>query len=661
MAINITSDQNIMSHGNQKPGGSVVSYVIDLVRRGRDSRDQKHKARWDAFERTYRGLYDSSDATREGERSKLIAPALTQAIDGIHAGMIDAVFSRDHWIDLVDEKLDPNKQDIEMARDHLIEDFELANVPDNLSKLILNGCIYGTGIGKINVYKRRITKVAAQTAGGPQTTFEDRPLVSLEAVPPWEFVIDPQARDLDSALYCAHETNIPKNVIWTKQVRGVYRKAASITGFNASKVPYPAGEASVEENTKQGEWEGAVWVTEYYGLIPARMVRTEGVKVKPHDIQGNGMVECIVTIANESELLRIVVNPFTMQDRPIVAYQHSYVPGRWWGCGVAEKGWNAQRGLDAELRARMDALGLLTSPMMGADITRLPRNPDMRVRPGKVWLTRGRPSEVLEPVILGNIDPNTFNQSSEMERLVQVGTGAIESNAPLNSDRRNETASGISMIQASALKRQKAVMRNLERQLLNPFVRKAMWRLMQFNPQRYPADYEFCVKGTMGIVAREFEQSSMTSLLATIPPESPAHSIILKGIIELSGNTQRDTMIAALEAPPDPEEVERQKRMKEIQMLSAEESLKELQLENVKTQMEAEKLKAEIEEIKKRTDLMDEELDIQAMNAAAAITKARIDDKHKGKDRESKERIEKSKAKQQAKARAQNGQGTGSR
>lgn len=636
----MTSDQNQAAE-TKRPSGGLVTYCTNLVRENRDSRDLWYKAKWDRFERTYRGIYSDTDKSREGERSRLIAPALTQAIDSIHASIIDAIFSRENWIDIVDDAADPEKSDVIQARVNLMEDFELMNVPDAISKIILNGCLYGTGIGKINMTKKRVGINQGQTAAGPQVTFEDRPLVGLEPVAPWEFVIDGQGRDTDNAHFCAHETHVPKNTVWTKQVRGVYRKTSNLS-FNTSKIPFPAGQSSVDQNTKHGEYDGAVWVTEYYGLVPARLLRKEGVEVPKERILGNGMVEAIVTIANESELLRASLNPFRMQDRPIVAYQHSYVPGRWWGAGAAEKGWNAQRALDAELRARMDALGLLTSPMMGADITRLPRNPDMRVRPGKVWLTRGRPSEVLEPIVLGNIDPQTFNQSSEMERLVQVGTGSVESNAPLNSDRRNETASGISMIQTAALKRQRSVMRNIENQFLNPFVRKATFRMMQFNPSRYPGDYSFCVKGTLGIVAREFEAAQLTGMLSVIPPESPAHQIIIRSVIELSGAPQRDAMLKALDkaAQPNPTQVE----MERIQLEAAREALAEQKAENDKTRAEIEQIKAEIAKIIKETDLMDEEVDIQALNAVAAVKKAERDADSKDEDRKSKERIEKAKA-----------------
>ena len=612
--------------GDKKPGGvSLVGWMMNVVSNGRDARDRKHKRRWDAYERTFRGFHNDMDKTREGERSKLIAPALLQAIDATAATIEDAIFSRAQWFDTQDDFGDQEPGDVSTMRKALTEDLDLAGVPDAISKIILNGCLYGTGVGKLNVVKKEV-KTIEKTQQGPKVKSQIRPLVTLEPVPPWEFVIDAQARRLEDALFLAHETHVPRNTVYTKIRKGTYRNVP-ISGFHQTKLPRPAGEASVEESTAHNKDDGAVWITEYYGLVPVDKVNgyIKG-GVKKEDIRGDRMVEVIATIANEAELLRVMVNPFLMKDRPIIAYQHDIVPGQFWGRGVAEKGWNAQRALDAELRARMDALGLLTSPMMGADITRLPRNPDMRVRPGKVWLTRGRPSEVLEPVILGNIDPSTFNQSSEMERLVQVATGSIESNAPLNSDRRNETASGISMIQSSALKRMRRTMWNLERQFLNPLIRKSTWRLMQVNSQRYPNDFDFVVKGSMGIVSREFEQSNLTALLSVVSPDSPNYNLILKGVIELSGTPKRDELLAAMEeaSKPDPEAQKKQAEMQQLEMAMAQAALQ-------KEQAEIEKIKADIALVVAKTeheivnkDLEDEKIDIQAANAVIGREKAKM-------------------------------------
>jgi hypothetical protein len=596
---------------------------MNVVSNSRDSRDTENKSRWDQYERTFRGFHSVQDKTRDSERSKLIAPALLQAIDSTAATIEDAIFSRDQWFDALDDRNDSQRDDVEAMRLNLTEDLEVANVPDAISKIILNGCLYGTGIGKLNVVRKEMRSVNP-TAQGPEMVSAPRAVVTLEPIPPWEFVIDSQARNLEDALFVAHETNVPRGVVANKIRKGIYRNVP-ITGFHATKVPFPGGMSVVDQKQVMNKDDGSVQVTEYYGRVPAQLVAGL-TKVQQKDIEGNGMVEVIATIANEVELLRVMVNPFLMKDRRIIAYQHDIVPGKCWGRGVAEKGWNAQRALDAELRARVDALSLLTSPMMGADITRLPRNPDMRVRPGKVWMTRGRPSEVLEPVILGNIDPNTFNQSSEMERLVQVATGSIESNAPLNSDRRNETASGISMIQSSALKRMRRTMWNLERQFLNPLIRKSAWRLMQFSSQRYPQDFEFVVKGSMGIVSREFEQSQLTALLSVVPPESPSYAIILKGVIELSGTPKRDELLKQIDEAnkPDPQ----MQKMQQEQMRQ--------QLEGAQAGIDLDKAKAETEKQKALlvqeqarherivADLEDEKIEIQAANAVIGREKAKI-------------------------------------
>ena len=607
-------------NANAKSGGfsGLVHHILGLVRDSRDVRDQQYKTSWDRYERTFRGLYNGSDKTRDGERSRLVAPALAASIEGIAASIEDAIFDRERWFDMSDDLADQDGEDIKAAHKMLEEDMDRAGVPDAIAKIVLNGCLYGTGIGKINITRRQVN-----TMKDGQVQKEFRALVTLDPIPPWEFVIDSQARDITSALFVAHETNVPRNVIWSRQKTGLYR-SVPLMGNNASTTINPAGQETPDGRNKANEFDGSVFITEYYGLVPARLLKGI-VDVKPEDIQGNGHVEVIVTIGNELEVLRAVVNPFIMKDRPIIAYQHSVVPGKFWGRGVAEKGWNAQRALDAELRARMDALGLLTSPMMGADITRLPRNPDMRVRPGKVWLTRGRPSEVLEPVVLGNIDPNTFNQSSEMERMVQVATGAVESNAPLNVDRRNETASGIGMIQSSALKRMRRTMWNMERQFLNPLIKKTMWRYMQFSKDRYPKDYEFTIRGTMGMVAREFEQAQLSGMLSNVPPDSPQYQLILKAILELSGSPKRDEILAQLEElnKPDPEKQQMQKEMEQLQLESQKEALKEQQLENQKTQAEIAKIAAEIEQIKKFTQLEDEKVDIQAANAVIGKEKVK--------------------------------------
>ena len=116
------------------------------------------------------------------------------------------------------------------------------------------------------------------------------------------------------------------------------------------------------------------------------------------DVEGDSMyVEAVVVIANSGTLLKAEANPYMMQDRPVVAFPWDVVPSRFWGRGVCEKGYNSQKALDTEIRARIDALALTIHPMLAIDATRLPRGAKPEIRPGKMILTNGDPREILQP------------------------------------------------------------------------------------------------------------------------------------------------------------------------------------------------------------------------------------------------------------------------
>jgi hypothetical protein len=92
------------------------------------------------------------------------------------------------------------------------------------------------------------------------------------------------------------------------------------------------------------------------------------------------------------------------------------VPNKFWGRGVSEKGYNAQKALDAEMRARIDSLALTTTPMMAADATRLPRGVKFEVRAGKTVLTNGNPRDAIMPLDMGTTDPSTFDQVNQFTK-----------------------------------------------------------------------------------------------------------------------------------------------------------------------------------------------------------------------------------------------------
>lgn len=603
---------------------ALASWVMSKVDRWRTFRDANYLDDWNKYYNLWRGKWNESLKNKNAERSRLIAPALQQAIDQTVAEESEAIFGKGKWIDIRDDLQSNDYQKASILRDQLLDDFKRADVAGAVRECLQLGALYGTGIAKAMVDEVVDWKIDTGS-GDPAEKEQTKFLVTWQAIPPDNFVIDPSALTIAQALGVAHETIRPRHIIEKRQRDGVYRNVA-VGGMSGTH--QTLGYRSERGEIRDISADDGVYITEYHGLVPVKFV--EDKEEQPQDplaqasdvessmVGGDDgvMVEAIVTIANGGTLLRKVVNPILTRDRAFIAFSHDKVPGRFWGRGVAEKGFNSQVALDSELRARIDALGLMTYPVIGADATRLPRNLNLQITPGKALLTNGRPSEVIEPIVFGNLQPATFQQTGDLERMVQMATGSVDTATPIDVNTKNSTASGVSMQQGAVLKRAKLTMQNID-EFLNAMVRKSLIRYMQFDPERYPMDLDFVVDSTMSIMAREFEQAQMTNLLAVIPAESPAYLVVLKAIVENYGGPSKGALVAAvdnmLKPNPEAQKVQQMQQQMQMQLL-----MNEVQ----KGAREIQKIEAEIMKIKAQTqsEVVDAELaPIEAQAKVAAV------------------------------------------
>jgi hypothetical protein len=220
--------------------------------------------------------------------------------------------------------------------------------------------------------------------------------------------------------------------------------------------------------------------------------------------------------------------------------------------------------------------------MMAADATRLPRGVKFEVRPGKTVLTNGNPREAIMPLDMGTTDPTTFNQVASLQNMIQMGTGSTDTGAS------NDTASGMSMMQSAAIKRQKRTLMNFQNTFLIPMINKCMWRKIQFDIERYPvSDYKFIPYSTMGIMAKELEMTQMVQMLQAIPKDSPAFNVILLAMFQNSSIHNRDQIVNALMQGNQPDEQQMQ-----IEQMGIELQMQQLQADIQKTLAEAEEEKA---------------------------------------------------------------------
>jgi len=591
---------------------TIEDWVITKCEDWRDYYESNYEARFEEYYRLWRGIWDPADSERRSERSRIISPALQQAVESNVAELEEATFGRGKWFDVSDNFGDSQKEDVLFLRNKLTEDFENCMIRKSVAECLINAAVFGTGIGEIVIEEVKEMAPATQPimdgdlqAVGVNVT--DRVKVKLKPVLPQNFLIDPVATSVEDALGVAIDEFVSLHQVELLQEQGVYRDvyvgpAAPDTDLE------PDQDITIYNDDK-------VRLTKYYGLVPRELLDSalseEDEEAVPEKGFKTKYVEAVVVVANGGILLKAEANPYMMEDRPVVAFPWDVVPGRFWGRGVCEKGYNSQKALDTELRARIDALSLTIHPMMAIDATRLPRGAKPEVRPGKMILTNGDPREVLQPFNFGQVSQITFAQAGALQQMVQQATGAVDSAGIAGSVNGESTAAGISMSLGAIIKRHKRTLINFQQSFLIPFVKKAAHRYMQFDPESYPvADYKFNASSTLGIIAREYEVTQLVQLLQTMGKDSPLYNTLIQSVVDNMNLSNREELLAALAqaSQPNPQQQQMAQAAQQAQMAFQQSQTAALSAQAQESQARAAKLAAEAQAVP-------QELEIDKINA----------------------------------------------
>ena len=593
----------------------LADWVMTKCEDWRDNYTSNYEERFEEYYRLWRAIWDPSDKQRASERSKIINPALQQAVESSVAEIDGASFGRGNWFDVSDNLGGENMHDAHFLREKLTEDFANTRVRQAVGEVLINAAVYGTGIAEITIEEIKEMKPATQEAMDGQlqafgVEIMDRTVVKMRPIQPQNFLIEPVATCIEDAVGCAVDEFVSTHYVEDLMERGIYRDCVLENAPTDTDLE-PDDDLTVYQDDK-------VRLTKYYGLVPRELIEEE-----VDGVEGtSSMVEAIVVIANGGHLLKVEENPYMMQDRPVVAFAWDTIPGRFWGRGVCEKGYMSQKALDTELRARIDGLALTIHPMMAMDASRMPRGAKPEIRPGKTILTNGDPNTILRPFNFGTLDQNTFSQAAVLQQMVQSSTGAIDSTGIGSNINGEGTAAGISMSLGAIIKRHKRTLVNFQQGFLIPFVKKAAYRYMQFDPENYPVqDYKFNATSSLGIIAREYEVGQLTQLLQTMSPDSPMYPALIQSIVENMNLSNREDLIETLQkaAQPNPEAEQMRQQQEQASLAFQQSQTDAINAQAMESQARAQKYQTE-------TQLMPIELEIKKMDVATDSLQAGAED-----------------------------------
>jgi hypothetical protein len=566
----LDSKEPILEHLGVEHG--LAEWMEGLLQEWRWHYEANYADKHEEYYRLWRGIYAEQDKTRQSERSKIIAPALQQAVESAVAEIETASFSQGFMFDIEDhdqtqptppQGQQPQMQtpdalqgaavapsDAPIIRDQLHKDMDRANYRAAIGEILINSAVFGTGIGELMIEDSTeyipATQPLNEASGASLVEYgveeRTRPIIKLNPVQPKNLLVDPNATCVSSAMGVCVEEFVGLHAIERLQEQGVYRSIDIGTDPSCDEID------ADPENVVQPHHK--VRVQRYYGLVPTDLLKDEGVDSEL--LEDGKYTEAVVVVGN-GKILKAQSNPYMCKDRPICAFPWDVVPSRFWGRGVCEKGYMSQKALDAEMRARIDALALTTHPMMAVDATRIPRGDKFEVRPGKMLLTNGAPQEAIMPFKFGQVDQISFNQAQNLQLMVQQATGAMDSAEMAKGPSSDTTAAGISMSMGAVMKRQRRTLVNFQESFFKPLIKKTAWRYMQFDPEKYPSkDYHFSVVSSLGVIAREYEVGQLAQILQVVPPEAPLHNMLIKAIIEHMNVTSKEKLLAQIDQMNQP-------------------------------------------------------------------------------------------------------------
>jgi hypothetical protein len=601
-----------MDSGNNPQIGpnKLVSWLNGHLMDWRDSRDDNYIDTWKEYEALWRGEWRAEDRLRESERSRIVSPVLQEAIENHASEIEEGVFGNgDDLFTIDDDFMDKDAKDIDYMQSYMKQCFKQTGLRSQVGEVILLASIYGTGIGEVVVEQTKdyvpATEVMEEVDSvAVGTKSKDKVRVYLNPVSPQNFLIDPNATSIKDAMGCAVEEFVSAHQVAKNMEDGVYLKA-DLGG--TSVMEGDLDESWIDEDYDQDK----VKIVRYYGLVPEKLLNNPE---NGEFYEGTGdileeygnLVEAIVVIGNDNVLLKAEPNPYMLKDRPIIAYQDDTVPKRFWGRGIAEKGYNMQRAIDAQLRAHLDSLALTTAPMMGMDATRLPRGAKFEVRPGKTILTNGDPREVLQPFQFGQTDTSNLETAKMFQTMLLQATNTMST----QDDVKQAAGGDLSVALATVLKKNKRTLVNFQDNFLVPFITKVAHRFMQFSPEEFPvADYKFVANSSLGNLAKEVEQLQYLNLLKTLGPNSPVVPILLEGIINNSSLENRAVMIETLQQGQEAQK-QQQAQVTQLQMGQA-------QAEIGLNQAEAQENMAQAQKAQMEAQMMPKEVQAKLMSSLA--------------------------------------------
>lgn len=252
-----------------------------------------------------------------------------------------------------------------------------------------------------------------------------------------------------------------------------------------------------------------------------------------------------------SYVIRAVINPDPLGQRPYNISSWSRIPGAFWGVGLPEIMRDVQIMCNASARALANNMGIASGPQVEVAIDRLADGEDLtQMYPWKIWQTTsdktggGQPgirffSPEMKAQELMMIYQSFAKQADEVTGIPNYVYGSS------NVSGAGRTASGLSMLMDNAAKGIKQAIANLDVVIVG-LVGRFYIHNMMYSPDPYiKGDFKIVATGATGLLAKEQNQMRRNEFLQATANPTDLQIVGIEGraylLRELAEGLQMDT------------------------------------------------------------------------------------------------------------------------
>lgn len=481
--------------------GEISKHVLAIFESFKTSR-QPFEEKWRECQLNYLGQYQEATNWRKiegkGRRSRIFVKLTTLKCNTAHSRIVDSFLSGRKNLPFDVEALSPDSYGIspdeaaksaQRFKKDLEAHFKLINLPDRLNGGILEQAVLGTAVLKGPIIESRSKSIVTRrtVAGIPvnqldkgmnpyQMDTQTEAVPVIDHIPLWEYYVDANAKSAKDSIGEIHfQRMLPAQFMRLAMAGGYDRKAVkeaksrAASGHSDDKRRDMMGDNWTGE---QGDKDKRVPVLEYWGLVPAGMLRSYGVDDVPEDLDDEDSIEALVTLAADGIIIKACLNPLGF--RPFYVAPYKKIPHQIYGEGVAGLMRDSQKMINSATRMLIDNKALSGNGIIGMIWNKIDwkRTGSNEIYPGKVIYFKDGTniSEALGQITFTDVTSGLRELIELFERFSDEETGIPKYTSGDSGSFLNKTATGISMLMTAANVNLKSVMQNIDDFWIEPIV-----------------------------------------------------------------------------------------------------------------------------------------------------------------------------------------------